>query len=685
MTFSIEQALDAFFNNSGGGGIQYGGTGTSGTITGNVTGGSGTGSSYPIVTHSSDQSIDTQTAPGTQDYCESGSHGINGGETDENGNLIYIDIQIYAPRLRQGDETSVFGSMVGTFDSLKYDIDAWLARYDFYESFYGRSYESRYEPQYWLYETYGDHFSDGHVHPVNLVLYADEVEAPPADEDSVGGNSTGEVSSFTVRMTFGSSGNDTTYGASGSDFLLGGDGNDIIYGYGGNDTIQGGAGADTMDGGDGIDTLDYREDTTGVYIDVRTNSAFYGQAAGDVIRNFENVIGGSGHDTIYGSHDANMIWGGNGKDIIAGAGGDDSISGNAGNDALYGDAGNDLIIGGEGADTLDGGDGIDTLSYIASEAGVYIDVRTNTALYGDAEGDRISNFENVTGGSGNDTIYGSHDANELDGSVGNDIIAGAGGHDTIWGGNGFDYLYGDDGNDIVRGEAGNDVIQGGAGADTLDGGDGSDWLDYRADTAGVYIDLRTSSAFHGEAEGDRISNFENVIGGSGRDTIYGSSGDNEMLGWSGDDILAGADGDDALHGQEGNDWIEGGNGWDLLTGGAGDDRLVGGAGIDVLTGDQGRDTFVFDAALGPDNDDLIYDFSVSEDTIALSRSIFGGFGSSVWVAVGQGAGPGGAQIVYDDTTGNLFYDADGAGGVAQVKFAHLTAGLTLTSGNFVLI
>jgi hypothetical protein len=46
MAFSIQQALEAFFDNSGGGGAGYGGTSQSGSITGNPTGGSGTGSSY---------------------------------------------------------------------------------------------------------------------------------------------------------------------------------------------------------------------------------------------------------------------------------------------------------------------------------------------------------------------------------------------------------------------------------------------------------------------------------------------------------------------------------------------------------------------------------------------------------------------------------------------------------------
>ena len=45
MAFSIEDALEAFFNNSGGGGVQYGGTGQGRQLTGSPTGGSSKGGS----------------------------------------------------------------------------------------------------------------------------------------------------------------------------------------------------------------------------------------------------------------------------------------------------------------------------------------------------------------------------------------------------------------------------------------------------------------------------------------------------------------------------------------------------------------------------------------------------------------------------------------------------------------
>jgi hypothetical protein len=46
MTFSLEQALAEYFDNTGGQGVWWGGTGQGGAITGNVTGGGGSGSSY---------------------------------------------------------------------------------------------------------------------------------------------------------------------------------------------------------------------------------------------------------------------------------------------------------------------------------------------------------------------------------------------------------------------------------------------------------------------------------------------------------------------------------------------------------------------------------------------------------------------------------------------------------------
>jgi serralysin len=43
------------------------------------------------------------------------------------------------------------------------------------------------------------------------------------------------------------------------------------------------------------------------------------------------------------------------------------------------------------------------------------------------------------------------------------------------------------------------------------------------------------------------------------------------------------------------------------------------------------------------------------------------------------------RIVYDSGTGDVFYDLDGTGAAAAIKFAILGAGLAITNADFVVI
>jgi Ca2+-binding RTX toxin-like protein len=101
----------------------------------------------------------------------------------------------------------------------------------------------------------------------------------------------------------------------------------------------------------------------------------------------------------------------------------------------------------------------------------------------------------------------------------------------------------------------------------------------------------------------------------------------------------------------------------------------------------GADKFLFNTALGSGNVDTIDDFS--GDVFWLDNAVFGGLADGALAAgafrAGSAAADADDRIVYNSATGNLFFDADGAGGVAAVQFAHITAGTVLSASNFLVV
>jgi len=126
-----------------------------------------------------------------------------------------------------------------------------------------------------------------------------------------------------------------------------------------------------------------------------------------------------------------------------------------------------------------------------------------------------------------------------------------------------------------------------------------------------------------------------------------------------------------------------------IIGNAGTNIIDGKGGSDGLWGMGGNDTFFFSTALGPTNVDRIYDFDPTADTIRLDDAIFGGLSLGSLSLGAFALGPIAAQaddrIIYDPTSGKLYFDADGIGGMAQVHFATLNAGLSLTAADFFVV
>ncbi|NAZ38176.1 M10 family metallopeptidase [Rubellimicrobium sp. CFH 75288] len=380
-------------------------------------------------------------------------------------------------------------------------------------------------------------------------LYLDfEIVQMGEGSDTVTGN-------FDVNVIHGNGGNDLLYGGAARDTLYGGNGNDrMVY--------RTGESFDDFYGGDGIDTVELEQFAPANYT-VNLTTGTYRTDLGPLlftILEVENVVVGDSNDTVIGDAAANSISGG---------GGNDTLQGRDGNDVLDGGAGDDRLLGGLGADILNGGAGLDTAAYNTSAAGVQVRLTTGTGTGGDAQGDTLTGIENLTGSGFNDLLIGNAQANTLQGLAGNDTLQGLGGADRLDGGDGDDRLVG------------------GAGGDTLVGGNGIDVAVYTNSTAAVTVRLNTGVGTGGEAEGDRLSAIENLIGSAF------------------DDILAG----NALA-----NLLQGGDGRDNLQGLDGDDRLDGGAGDDRLTGGAGADEFVFGAGYGKDR---VLDFQDGVDKVDL--------------------------------------------------------------------
>jgi Ca2+-binding RTX toxin-like protein len=102
----------------------------------------------------------------------------------------------------------------------------------------------------------------------------------------------------------------------------------------------------------------------------------------------------------------------------------------------------------------------------------------------------------------------------------------------------------------------------------------------------------------------------------------------------------------------------------------------GGLNNDTLFGDDGRDSFVFDTALTL-NLDHLGDFRPVDDTIRIDHDIFSWTGQVVgalqetnFKVLGTGqTEDADDHILYNQNTGIMYYDVDGAGGTAARAFA----------------
>lgn len=424
---------------------------------------------------------------------------------------------------------------------------------------------------------------------------------------------------------WGRGGNDVLDGRGGNDKLYGEAGNDSLIGGEGNDLLVGGIGSDTLTGGEGVDTADYATSIAGVNVDLSAGVGAGGDAEGDKLASVENVVGSKFNDVLTGNADSNAITGGEGDDLIAG---------------------------GAGADNLNGDIGLDTVSYAGSGSAVTVNLTTGLGADGDAEGDVLSGFENITGSNFNDNLSGDAASNTLAGGLGGDTLRG-------W-----------DGVDVLNGDAGNDRLNGGAGADQINGGAGIDTGDYANSSSAVTVSLLTNVGLGGDAGGDVLTSIENLSGSDHDDVLIGDDGDNRLAGGTGADRLIGGGGNDSIFTGSGYDYVDGGagndtvsyaNSWDkvivdlaagtgqygeasrdvlinvenlvgsnfddILTGDGNANKLNGMSGVDILNGGAGNDVLIGglggDTLIGGDGTQDVASYEAALEGVVLNLTTGG--------------------------------------------------------------
>ncbi len=312
---------------------------------------------------------------------------------------------------------------------------------------------------------------------------------------------------------FGDAGDDQLIGGNGSDQIFGGAGNDGLDGGEGNDRLVGGAGddwlvdsrgADNLDGGDGTDYADFSTSTTSIFASLSQKTA------NSITSNNEAVIFYSSLNSI------------------------ENLQGSHFDDIFEGDDNSNVINGGAGADFV-------SYDYLFTEYSVEANLFTGQATVKDnntlvLDTDTLISIENLTGGSGNDTLIGNDQDN------------------VLFGGDGADRLSGGGGNDVIYAELGTDLL--------IDGGAGEDMLHVFFNSGNIQNDQKQIS-FDGSSG---FINFENITGSDFSEKITADANDNRIDGGKGNDFIFGGGGNDILIGGEGINYIRGGSGHNIIDG-----------------------------------------------------------------------------------------------------------------------
>lgn len=332
----------------------------------------------------------------------------------------------------------------------------------------------------------------------------------------------------------------------------------------------------------------------------------------------------------------------------------------------------------------------------------------------------------ITGSAGSDNLWGTPAADSIDGQGGDDWLDGDSGADTLTGGGGRDsfvfhasesaldsvtdfvsaldkFVFDNNGfadigspGDFAAGDA-----RFAAGPGFTSGRDASDRFIYDSSSGNLYFD----------ADGSGAGPSRLVASLQGAPALAAT--DMQVIGLGGAEIIGGVE-PDYLAGTPHDDTIAGGLGADTLEGGSGADRFLVTAG-DVIVYPDGVTSLFSSLALtegsgviasvaraigqearsgGIQHPDTIVDFT-SADQLLLEASVLAGLGAEGTWGAGDarflaGAGATAARdasdrLVYDTSTGALYYDADGAGGAGSQLLVTLQGAPALSAADITII
>ena len=387
---------------------------------------------------------------------------------------------------------------------------------------------------------------------------------------------------------------------------------------------------------------------------------------------------------------ANHIIGNAGANRIDGGAGNDVLEGRGGNDTYVVDSAGDAVVeaAGQGYDVvytsisyaLDNSNEVEGLATLDWDGTAPIDLTGNNLanyMIGNAGVNRID------GGGGNDVMYGKggNDTYIVD-SAGDQVFENSReGYDVVytsvsyslagissveglstlhWNGTAAINLTGNNGNNYLIGNAGANTLNGGAGADVMYGKGGDD-------------------IYYADGLGDQV--FE--LAGEGYDVVYTTQSHALVAGSAVEGLSALNWNDTTGMNLTGNELAN------YIIANVGANTLDGKGGADVLYGKAGIDFFAFTTALGAGNVDHIGDFVANTDKIFLDDAIFTGLDlgplQSSAFAIGGQAAEADDRIIYNQATGEIFFDADGTGSGLAMLFAIVDGAPILTANDFRVI